>query len=98
LRPSDKLADLRVLMEELRVEIESLEKTRGEISDSMQAIFRVNQELGRIARQEPALKKKMIEIQLSLNAMTVGLKRMDVAGARAVFQLAEDDLSQVGSF
>jgi hypothetical protein len=98
LRPSDKLADLRVLMEELRVEIESLEKTRGEISDSMQAIFKVNQELGRIARQEPALKKKMIEIQLSLNAMTVGLKRMDVAGARAVFQLAEDDLSQVGSF
>jgi hypothetical protein len=98
LRPSDKLADLRVLIGELGLEIGSLEKTRGEISNSMRIIFKVNQELGRIARQEPALKKQMIDIQLSVNVVTVGLKRGDVAEARAAFQLAEDSLSQVGSF
>ena len=53
--------------------------------EGLKDVFRMNHEMGRIAREFPALAPRLREMQLEVNSMTIQIKRDEWEGARVAF-------------
>jgi hypothetical protein len=61
----------------------------------LMAVFRANDELGRVARSEASLRGRLTHVQALLNAVTVEVKKDDRAKAGEAFSRAEAAFRQV---
>jgi hypothetical protein len=90
-----RLAELQRLLAELRTGLVGAEKDGQDNQMTLQAIFRTNNELGRVAREDPSLRPALVELQLRLNSVTVELKRGRRATAWENFLEAEERFGQL---
>lgn len=60
--------------------------------DVFQNIFRLNSELGKLARADPSLRPLLIEIQSRINTVTIEVKGSNAQGAAEAFREAASRL------
>jgi hypothetical protein len=76
-------------MEELGARVESLSEGAAVADVALRSIFIVNNELGRLARQDSSLRGALTQLQLRLNLVTIEVKRGRPTEARDAFRQAE---------
>ncbi len=86
--PDPRLLDLERAFDELKETV--VGPVRRQVV--LRAMFRVNDELGRLARGEGQLRGRLTGMQALLNAVTIEVKRGDAAKARDAFARAEEAL------
>jgi len=63
--------------------------------EMLRGIFRINHEIGRIAREFPSIAPALREMQLEVNFVTIRVKRDEPEEARAGFERVESRLRKV---
>jgi len=93
-----RVPDFRLLEDALLAAGESLRAMTGDgpaKKEGLKDVFRMNHEMGRIAREFPALAPRLREMQLEVNSMTIQIKRDEWEGARAAFARVSSCLQKV---
>lgn len=90
-----ELSGLRKLMEELRARVESLSEGSAINQAVLRSMFSVNNELGRLAREDDSVRGALTELQLRLNLVTIEVKRGRPTEARDAFRQAENAFSVI---
>ncbi len=63
--------------------------------ETLRGIFRMNHEIGRIAREFPSITPALREMQLDVNFVTIRVKRDEPEEARAGFERVVSQLKKV---
>jgi hypothetical protein len=84
------LSKLEELLVALGSRIASLGDTGPGAQPTLRAIFAVNNELGRLARDDASLRPALVGLQMHLNLVTTEVKRGRTAGASGAFKEAEE--------
>jgi len=90
--------DFRPLEGALLAVGESLNVRSGEGSakkEVLRDIFRLNHEIGRLAREFPTIAQALREMQLDVNSVTIEIKRDDREQARTAFGRVSSHLQKV---
>ncbi len=82
------LSKLERLLAELGSQMASLGDTSTGAQATLRAIFAVNNELGRLARDDASLRPALVGLQMHLNLVTTEVKRGRAAAARSAFKEA----------
>jgi hypothetical protein len=93
-----RVPDFRFLEETLLAAGETLRAMTGDgpaKKEVLKDVFRINHEMGRIAREFPTLAPGLREMQLEVNSMTIQIKREEVEGAMAAFARVSSCLRKV---
>jgi ATP/maltotriose-dependent transcriptional regulator MalT len=87
---NETLSHLEELLVELGSQMASLDDTSEVAQAALRTVFAVNNELGRLARDDASLRPALVGLQLYLNVVTTQVKRGRVTAARDAFREAEE--------
>lgn len=94
------LPDLEAAMDELEAVLNSIDGSRSATDRALRVIFRINNRIGMATRRDKVLRPVFVELQASVNQVTIEVKRGDrpraisaVAGTRRVMRSVEDSLA-----
>ncbi len=91
-----RVPDFRLLEDALLATGKSLHAGDGPAkAEILRDVFRMNHEMGRMARGFPALAPSLREMQLEVNSMTVHIKREERGSARVALEKVTSCLGRV---
>jgi hypothetical protein len=93
-----RVPDFRLLEQTVLAAGESIRATSGDgpaKNEALKDVFRINHEMGRMARDFPAIAPGLREMQLEVNSMTIQIKSHEWEGARAAFERVRSCLQKI---